>query len=62
MNLHLQYNSYIIYYTNNTNMSTLTNSLTELPKDIYNICESYLIPDEILYYTNQWNKFNKYYK
>src|SRR5947207_393045 len=30
-----------------------------LPKDIINICFSYLYYDEQLYYKNEWNKFKK---
>ena len=44
----------IIYYKNKILMNII-----QLPKDLNNICSSYLSDDERIYVNNEWNKFNK---
>ena len=36
-------------------------NVIQLPKDLKNICCSYLTDDECMYINNEWTKFNKDY-
>ena len=36
-------------------------NIIQLPKDLNNICCSYLTNEEYIYVNNEWNKFNKDY-
>ena len=36
-------------------------NIIQLPKDLNNICCSYLTDEEYIYVNNEWGKFNKNY-
>ena len=48
--------SYLLFYYTNYNIF-----MYSLPKDLYNICCSYLTDEECIYVNNEWTKFNKNY-